>query len=744
MFPVHIKPGVRFKLYDQVFTILKRLPDLKIEAEDQRFHEIKIFTYMELMKYLGEGQLKFECVGKNLQNSPEPVINTSFFIENLNDSKHKEYAVFRYEVIRPIIETPASQRNTAILSRVAEVNSWSDNPLKSKKNLNGCTYYQTISYTSVYRWLKDYLDSQGDIRSLFPSYHSCGGKGKIRINPLVRDFIMDTINETYNNNQRITIRELMFNVINKVIDYNKFSSNELKFPPYSSIARYVSEIPEYELVAKRIGKKTADNKFAEIGNGVKVNKPLERVEIDHTPIDVILIDENGSLLGRPYLILAIDKFSRQALGFSIGISNGVGWPEVMQCIKHIMSDKSYVKEIYPFIKNEWTGFGLPQNIVLDNGLEFKNNPMRDASYQLGFLVQFCPPRVPQWKGSIERFFGTANTSLFHNMPGTTRSNPTKLGDNEDPSKSAKLNFSTFIALVHKWIIDVYSQDVNKGAGGIPSLIWKKAIEENPVPWPNSTSETAILLGRVAYRKITRRGIELLSLHYNSNEVNKVLLQFTQENGGSDEDFLVKYDPQNIGVAYVYDHIITKRWIKAPCTNASYSMNLSEWEHKEMRAYAKKEFGIIDIESLAKAKHFIRKMIENGIGYTEKEIARAKKTTSEQEIASRLAEKYRPASANIASSIKSLNISKSSVNNVSDIGLIIDSSETVIPEVFSHQDISNDSTKVVGLHSRNRKKGKKTPNDNRRKDNLVSDVDFSINDFTGFEIDFGIEEVKYDE
>lgn len=739
MFPVHIKPGVRFKLNDEIFTILKRLPDLKIEAEDEKFRETKIFTYIEMIKYLSDGQLKFECVGKNLENTP--LMKTSFFIENLDDSKYKEFAIFKYEVLRPIIETPVNQRRTAILSRVTEVNSWSDNPLKSKNNLNGCTYYQTISRANVYRWLKDYLDSKGDIRSLFPSYHSCGGKGKIRIDPLVRDFIMESINDVYKQSQRITIKELWFAIINKISDYNRFTTNKLEYPSYSSIVRYITGIPEYELVAKRVGKKTAENKFAEVGDGIKVSRPLERVEIDHTPIDVIIVDENGTPLGRPYLILAIDKFSRLPLGFSIGVSNGVGWGEVMQCIKHIMSDKSYIKEIYPFIENKWIGFGLPRNIVVDNGLEFKNNPMRDASYQLGFIIQFCPPRTPQWKGSIERFFGTANTSLFHNMPGTTRSNPTKLGDDENPSKSAKLNFSTFIALVHKWIVDVYSQDVNKGAGGIPAQIWEKAIEEYPIPWPNSISETAILLGRVARRKITRRGVEMLSLYYNSNELNKVLMQFTKENGGFDEDFLVKYDPQNIGEAYVYDHIITKRWIKAPCTNASYAMNLSEWEHKEMRAYAKKEFGTIDVESLAKAKHFIRKMIENGIGYTEKEIARAKKTTAEQEISTRLTEKKKQESFNPSLTTRNLAATKPSSGNISDIGLNIDPPVTIIPEVFSQQEST--SNKIIGLHS-NREKGKKPKSESTIKNILSSDVDFTLDDFTGFEINSAIEEATFNE
>ncbi len=735
MFPVQLKPGIRYKLFDDVYTILKLLPNLKVETEEEKFKTTKVFTQTELVKHLSNGDLKFECTGKNLEVKSEYSIKTSFFLENLEDSKHKERAIFKYEVILPILKLPFNQRNPAIMARVQEINSLVDNPLKISKVLNGCTYHKPVSYTSIYRWIKDFTESGGDVRSLFPSYHCSGGKGKKRIHPQITDFINETIDESYNNKQRITIKELWYYIIAKITEYNKFSVKKLVFPPYSSIARYLSEIPEFDLVSKRIGKRTAENKFKEIGDGVEVNYPLERVEIDHTPVDVILVDENGSSLGRPYLVLAIDKFSRNVLGFSIGISNGVGWPEVMQCIKHIISDKSYTKEIYPFIENKWNAFGIPKTLVIDNGLEFKNNAMKDACYQLGFVLQFCPPKVPQWKGSIERFFGTANTNLFHNLPGTTRSNPTKLGDDENPTKTAGLTFSAFIALVHKWIIDVYTQDLNKGAGGIPALIWEKAVEQHPV-WPNSISETAILLGRTAYRKVSRQGIELGTLHYNCNELNKLLLNFTQQNKGKDEDFLIKYDPQNLGEVYVYDHLINKKWIKVPCTNPNYAKNLSEWEHKEMKAYAKKQFGIVDIEALAKAKFHIRKMIENGIGYTEKEVARAKKVTSEQEISNKLRATVNSTTDSIFKNAESCKIE---VDNLSDIGCTITVQENIIPEALFRNEGNENSKKIIKMHNG---ATKKEMNNSKMASKSIMNPNnnFNEDDFSGFEIISGTFEV----
>jgi len=569
-----------------------------------------------------------------------------------------------------------NQRNhNFIEERANEVNSWADNPRIASQNLNDCSYYAKVSKSSIYRWLKSYDESNGDFRSLIPGYHNPGGKNKSRIHQRILDFIYESINEIYMNKQRLTIKELRSVVILKIEEYNKFSMDKLICPPHSTFARYVSKIPEYELVTKRLGKRSAENQFSPIGNGVSVTYPLERIEIDHTPVDVALINEAGEYVGRPYLILAIDKLTRHPVGFSIGLSNGVGWPEVMECIKHIITDKNYIKDMYPFIKNEWNAFGVPKTVVVDNGLEFKNNAMKDACYQLGFVLQFCPPRVPKWKGSIERFFGTSNTGLFHTLPGTTRSNPAKLGDDENPSKYACLTFSIFLALVHIWIVDVYSQDLNKGAGGIPSKLWAVAIQEHPVAWPGNTAELAILLGRQTSRKVTRRGIELDSLTYNSIELNKLFIKFSVENSGKNESFKVKYDPNNIGYLYLYDHLIDKRWIKIPCTNFDYANNLSEWEHKEAKAYARQNLGTVDEVSLSQSKKMIRDMVENCAGYTKKHKARANKVNSSNEITTFLNNN----TTNSLDKLNKTNVIDTSKSNISDIGHLIETKDIIIPK-----------------------------------------------------------------
>lgn len=717
MHGVKLIVGTRFKFQNNTYKIIKQLPHSTIEVIDEDFGDTKIFTNNEIYSYLSSGLLHFEVFGKNTIKSTDK-INTSYTFDDIYDLAHRDEAIFRYEVIKPLIN--GYKTMAMVDARVAEVKDWKNNP----NILNKSTFKKiyNVSRPSLYRWIKSYNESNGDFRSLVPSYQTCGGKDRARISPIVMDFINESIKSAYLQQTRITIKDLRSIVMEQILDHNQYSNDKLFCPPLSSFSRYVNKIPEYELVAGRIGKRIAERLFNPVGDGVKVTYPMERVEIDHTPVDVIIVDEMGEVIGRPYFVMAIDKLTRYPLGFSIGMSNGVGWTEVMECIRHILTHKSFVKEAYPFILNDWNAFGLPKTIVIDNGLEFKNKAMIDACYQIGFELQFCPPKVPQWKGSIERFFGSANSGLFHTLPGTTRSNPQKLGD-ENPVELAKLNFSTFLALIYKWIIDVYSQDLNKGAGGIPHKLWQIATEEFPVCLPNSASEIAVLMGKIEYRQISRRGIEFQNLHYNSDELYKFFLKFNKDNNGSQQSFKIKYNPLNIGEIYVYDNIIDKKWIKALCTSQTYSNNLTEWEHKEIQKCARNTYGKINEFELIKSKAQIRQMIENGINYTKAQIARANKINSQQEIESK---KKQNSYHNKSVYINQIPDSGSKVN-LADLGQKLpEETNIIIPEVFNS--ISTTSyDKVVCINTEKNKSSKKKLKNNEETDDL------GLLDYSEFEV-----------
>src|SRR5262249_35870567 len=77
--------------------------------------------------------------------------------------------------------------------------------------------------------------------------------------------------------------------------------------------------------------------------------------------------------------------------------------------------------------------------------------------QLGVKVQHTPPYCPWYKGAMERWFGTQNTRLLHELPGTTFSDIFDRGD-YDPQKHAVISLDALLELVHTWIVDSYHME----------------------------------------------------------------------------------------------------------------------------------------------------------------------------------------------------------------------------------------------------------------------------------------------
>lgn len=713
MFPITLKPGLRFKKDNKIYQILKLLPNQLVEVLDETFGDSFNFTQQELISSLSNGDLQFEVKGRNTKKTSDNKINTTYEFNDISNTPYNEVAIFKFRVIEPLLDLP-NRKESDVIKRMNEINTLIQNPKAVQEKLK-CTFYKKTSRTSIYRWIKEYEEGNKDFRTLVPLYYNCGGKNQCRLDPVIMNFIKQFIKEKYLHKQRITRYDTWIFVVNKIAEYNLISLNKLSTPSYSTICRHIDKIPEYELVSARYSKRNAEIRFGKVNGGVKVSYPLERVEIDAKTVDLIIVGEDGEVIGRPNFIAALDKMSRNILGFNISFGR-TGWQDTMQCLRHIMTDKSYVKSKYPNVKNNWTSFGVPKTIVIDNGKEFKNKAMEDACLQLGIILEYAPPRFPEWKGSIERFFGTSDTSFVHNLPGTTRSNPQQLAEGEKPSNLACLTLSTFTKLIHKWIIDVYSQSLNKGAKGIPAKIWDKYISEHPVSWPNSISELAVALGKVTYRKISNTGIQLNNLTYNSFELHKLYLQFSEANNGLKEKFKIKYNPLDISRIFIYDHLISKDWIEITSTCLEYTNNLSEWEHLECCKRARKEVGTVDIISLAKSKVEIYKEIDQGINYSRSRVAKAKRIDSSKEIFENSNFDSYP-NVNLQE-----NNTKTIVNNynISDIGI-----------EYEHSNQSN--SVIISLESAKINKGKKNIKKKENIENSYNHDYITEEDLEGFSI-----------
>ena len=89
-------------------------------------------------------------------------------------------------------------------------------------------------------------------------------------------------------------------------------------PARETIKARLDAMDQREVLRKRTGAKAAAKVFAARPGHLNVEHPLEVVQIDHTPADIILVDHVERLpLNRPFLTLAIDVATRIILGVRI-------------------------------------------------------------------------------------------------------------------------------------------------------------------------------------------------------------------------------------------------------------------------------------------------------------------------------------------------------------------------------------------------------------------------------------------
>jgi len=275
---------------------------------------------------------------------------------------------------------------------------------------------------------------------------------------------------------------------------------KLQWPSLRTIYRAIARLDDYEVTARRHGKRIADLKYHVVKEAPKPTRPLERVEIDHTKLDIMILDDaTGALAGRPWLTLAVDVHTRMPVGFHISYSDP-SFQSVMSCLKHTILPKTYVAERYPDIKHRWECYGVPETVVVDNGREFHSKDFELACLQLGIQVQHMPRKSPWMKGTVERFFGQLNQGLLHSQPGTTFSNIAARGD-YDPQKNGVITFSLLVELFHQWIIDVYARSEHRGISDLPGERWRAAMAECPVRLQSKAEDLDIVLWQTEERPV---------------------------------------------------------------------------------------------------------------------------------------------------------------------------------------------------------------------------------------------------
>jgi len=461
-------------------------------------------------------------------------------------------------------------------------------------------------WTTVCHWLRAYKAGVKDPRSLIPSFSSRGNR-KSQLPKEVLDAINQAIDVRYLTRQQDTPSAVMDNVVCQIGALNAYRSDAEKLPVPSkrTIYRHIKKIAKFERTEKRHGKAAADRQFQTPGTAPRATRPLERVEIDHTVLDLFLVDEETLLpIGRPTLTMAIDTYSRLPIGFYLGFEPP-SWAAVMHCLRHAFLPKSNLLSLFPSINHEWLCSGIPETIVVDNGKEFHSDSFELACEQLGIQIQYSPRKAPWYKGAVERQFGTINTRLLAGRRGRTFTECME-GEEYNPQRDAVIGIRQFTEGLCKWIVDDFAQSFHRGLNDIPAEVWKAGVENHPgIRLPTTTHDISALLATAGEKPIHKYGIELNSLIYKSTELSGLRIQLCC---GRSPKITVKYDPSDISKIYVKNPD-SGDLFQVPARDTEYTYGLNFWQHRVIVRWRNKQIrrGHTDL-TLATAREQIRDIL----------------------------------------------------------------------------------------------------------------------------------------
>lgn len=592
--------GKMVEWFGETYEIIRILPESQINLEHIPTGAIKTASLETLTRDLFDGFLSFVVEGKHGKpRTGKPAIEAKYI--DLDDCPPHQVAIarFRLDAITPLLGLKPRTRQD-VVRRAEEVNLVlvkGDGPVKH------------VSASSIYRWIADYETSGSDLRSLLPATDARGGKAQWRIKPEQNIIIDATINDLYLSREKKTVVDVQHEVARRVDQENKVrpTADKLTYPSRPTIVRRINRLDMKSVFAARHGKRAAENEFSQrFSAPEEARQILDVAEIDHTPLDLIVVDERDNLpLGRSTLTDLMDVCSRYPLGYYLGFEPP-NYYAVMECLYHAIRPKKDVRQIYG-TENDWRACGLMSVLVTDNGKEFIGNSLTDSCGLLNIQIQRMPVKKPHYKGKIERHL-RSQTFTIHGLPGTTFSNVQQRGD-YDSAGQACLYLNEAEAILNIFLVDICAQSLHKGINDIPARRWEQAIQSGFIPnVPPNAQELLILLGQVDHRTVQHYGIDFESLRYNCGELGELRVRLKR---AEIPKVKIKFHPGDLAQIHVHDPF-DNRYISVPILDKyrDYAQGVSLWKHRVVRSFILSQQEEVDLAALGRAKRRIQDLVDD--------------------------------------------------------------------------------------------------------------------------------------
>lgn len=508
----------------------------------------------------------------------------------------------RIETVQPVSEGPEADAGAqrpdlseftneawAIAQkRLAIIKPFIENPLRTRADAVSQAGKHGVHVATFYRWVHAF-EATGQTSSLVPGKR--GRKlGTRLLSPEQEKVIQAAIADKYLNKERATPQD----VVDEVERMCRLA--KIRVPNHNTTRDRIREIPHATALRRRGRRDLARNRHEPIrGEFPGADYPLAVVQIDHTEADVILVDEyKRKSIGRPWLTLALDVYSRMVVGIYISFDKPSYMSAGMCMANAICAKGEYLASLG--VTGEWPVWGKPAKLHADNAKEFRGAKLKRACEEYGIDLQWRMVLQPHYGGHIERLMGTM-ASEIKKIPGKTFSNIHQR-KGYDSEANAVMTLREFEAYLVDFIVNKYHTRKHGELGKSPLSQWKFGVLGDDttrgtgvMPMPADPSRIRLDFMPYKQRTIQPYGVRKDHIDYYDPALDPYIGS-TDEGTRKKRKYLFRYDPGDISVLHFRDPV-SNQYVRIPYRDLSHPP-ISEWELRKAQAMLKAE-GVADID-----------------------------------------------------------------------------------------------------------------------------------------------------
>ena len=292
-------------------------------------------------------------------------------------------------------------------------------------------------------------------------------------------------------------------------------------PSYAVIYDIVRQLPADLVMLAHEGPKAYTDAF-EFVHRREAERPNAIWQADHTPLDILIIREDGTT-AKPWLTVIIDDYSRAIAGYFL----------YFEAPSAIQTALALHQAIWRKEDPRWRVCGIPDVLYTDNGSDFTSRHQEQVAADIKMQLIFSTPGKPRGRGRIERFFSTVTSMLLSGLPGHT---PESGGICGKPT----LTLPELDTMLREFILGVYHLREHSETKTTPQVRWEQG---GFLPrMPDSLEDLDLLLLTVTKaRKVHPDGIHFQGLRY----VDTTLAAYIGES------VVLRYDPRDVAEIRIF-------------------------------------------------------------------------------------------------------------------------------------------------------------------------------------------------